>query len=117
MIEKYNFIDIVIRRDVLDNKVKGLSQDLIDEYKIKIPHYDNDLICIRGGMSSSDAQIEIEKLKQHYDLNYNPHSSKDNPTDIVIIYGPLRMVPHNSWLKYKTLKLNDRKLIQFYLER
>ena len=34
MIEAYEFIDIVVRRDSLEKKEKGLSKKFIEEYEV-----------------------------------------------------------------------------------
>ena len=98
MIEKYQFIDLIIRRDALEQSEKGLSEKIIKEYKVDDKHYDENLICIRAGMNYMDVEYEIEKFVKTYGLRFN-YDNGNNPTDIVIV-EPLRgIITKNNWLE------------------
>lgn len=115
MIEAYGCIDIIIRRDALDKKSKGLSQKFIEEYKVELPHYDEDIICIRGGMNPYDAKMEVDKLEKDYGLIFNPNPKESPETDIVIIEGLLGIRTQNKWLQHKREKTDKGyfKLLYF----
>ena len=44
MIFPYSFLDIVIRRSALESIRKGLSDELIAEYKVEGGHFDKNLL-------------------------------------------------------------------------
>ncbi|MBE5738965.1 MAG: hypothetical protein E7354_04485 [Clostridiales bacterium] len=116
MIKAYGCIDIVIRRDSLEKKEKGLSQKFIEEYGVKEPHFDNDLICIPGGMNPYDVGTEVTNLEEKYGLVYNPNIKEGPITDIIIV-EPLGMSPYRSWLRSKIIEESDIcRGIVYYLE-
>ena len=100
MIKAYGCIDIVIRRDSLERKEKGLSEKFIKKYKVKPPHYDKDIICIPGGMNPYDVETTIMELEQNYGLVFNSNVKETAVTDFVIV-EPWSIYPKNSWLKEK----------------
>ena len=108
MIEKYQFIDLIIRRDALEQSEKGLSEKIIKEYKVDSKHFDENLICIRAGMNYIDVENEIEKFVKTYGLRFN-YDNGNNPTDIVIV-EPLRgIITKNNWLETNAEKFPHAK--------
>jgi len=101
MIKAYDFIDIVIRRDSLEKKEEGLSQKFIEVYKVEPPHYDEDVICIRGGMNPYDVKMKIDKLEKDYGLVFNPNPKELPVTDIVIVDLMMGIYTPNDWLSSK----------------
>lgn len=108
MIGKYQFIDLIIRRDALEQSEKGLSEKIIKEYKVDSKHFDENLICIRAGMNYIDVEYEIEKTVKTYGLRFN-YDNGNNPTDIVIV-EPLRgIITKNNWLETNAEKFPHAK--------
>ena len=70
MVIPYGCIDIVIKRSALENIKKGLSEELIKEYKVDKMHYDDFLILIAGGMSSYDAEECVKEIEEKYNITY-----------------------------------------------
>ena len=116
MVNVFGFIDIIIRREALEKKEKGLSNKLIDKYKLKDKFYDDKIICIPGGMNPFDAEREINELENTYGLVFNPDIHKDPETDIVIVKGLWGIQTKNKWLKEKREKLVDGFSIRYYYE-
>ena len=116
MIKAYEFIDIVIRRDSLEKKEKGLSQKFIEEYEVELPHYDEDIICVRGGMGPLDVQMTVENIEKDYGLIFNPNPKVEPITDIVIVDLFMGVYTRNSWLKAKIEDKNKFDSRQYYFE-
>ena len=112
MIEAYEFIDIVVRRDSLEKKEKGLSKKFIEEYEVELPHYDDDIICIPGGMNPYDVKLTVEELEQDYGLIFNPNPKELPVTDIVIV-EPFGITTRNRWLYMKKVE-NDKYYERVY---
>lgn len=83
MIVMYDCIDLVIRRDALEKHEAGLSQKFIEEYKVELPHYDDDLICIRASMGPICVE-DIERILGDY-YKYLVFDPNSNNTDIVVV--------------------------------
>ena len=109
MIDRYGFIDIVIRRDSLEKIEVGLSQKIISEYEVTEPHYDEYLICIPGGMNPMDVEARVIELETKYGLVFNPYMGEGPTTDIVIIDGWHGMLTRNRWLEEVKEKRDDGK--------
>ena len=112
MIRAYRFIDIIIRRDALEKKEEGLSQKFIEEYKVDEQHYDEDIICIRGGMNPYDVETEVIALETKYGLVFNSYPDKSPQTDIVIV-EPFGVTTRNCWLKCE-IKMDNGALDRIY---
>ena len=98
MIEKYQFINLIIRRDALEQAEEGLSEKIIKEYNVDDKHFDENLICIRAGMNYMDVENEIEKFVKTYGLRFN-YDNGNNPTDIVIVEPLSGIRTKNNWLE------------------
>ena len=99
MVYPYAFIDIIIRRDSLERKEKGLSERFIEEHKVTLPHYDDQLICIIGGMNMYDVEACVQMLVSEYGLVFDEKNENGSNTDIVIVDFLLGAITNNNWLK------------------
>jgi len=113
MVRAYGCIDIIIRRDVLENKKRGLSEKLIEDYKVKPEFYDDYIVCIPGGMSPYDVEMEVISLENEYGLVFNPYPEKEPLTEMVIIEGLFGIKTKNNWLKEKR---SNKCGIQYYFD-
>lgn len=116
MIKAYDFIDIVVRRDSLEKQEKGLSQKFIEEYNVEESHYDEDVICIRGGMGPPDVQRRVEKIEKDYGLVFNPYPKEEPTTDIVIVDLMMGVYTNNRWLKAKQIDPENLFKRVYYFE-
>ena len=116
MINAYDFIDIVIRRDALERKEKGLSEKFIQDHKVELPHYDEKLICITGGMNVYDVDMAIKYLEEEYGLVYNDNLKEGPTTDIVVVDLFHWIATDNNWLKCKKHESGDRYKRIYYFE-
>lgn len=98
MVSIYGFIDIIIKRSALDkNSVKN-SRHLIEREKTEPYYYDDDLICIPGGMSPYDAEMAAKWLEREYEIQIFDMTDPMKPVakDAVIInsvFGPTVKCP------------------------
>ena len=114
MIKAYDFIDIVIRRDSLEKKERGLSQKFIEKYKVGEPHYDDYIICIRGGMNPYDVRERVAEIEKDYGLVFNPYPKEKPITDIVIVDMMMGINTQNDWLKSNIAGDRKMNLRQYY---
>ncbi len=106
MIITYGCIDIVIKRNSLENIKKDLSQELISKYNVSPDNYDKDLIAIRGGMSDNDSIETIKELENKYGLT---HMEKGKAKDFAVVKYYLSLVDKCDWLEI--VNLNEDKII------
>ena len=102
MIIPYGFIEAVIKRESLERTRKGLSIELIKEYKLSKVRYDDDLIVVPIGMSMYDAELKAKEIEKKYNL---VHFTNDNKAlDFVVcnkLFGPFESC---DWLIIDYLK-------------
>ena len=112
MINAYDFISVIFRRDALDNKEKGLSEKFIIENNIKQPHYDEQLICIMGGMNAYDVEATINWLVNKYGLVFDEKTENGSHTDIVVVDFLFGIITNNNWIK----SIGSIRSRQYYFE-
>jgi len=99
MVHGYGCIDIIIKRSALgtDN-----SKELIEFRKIKPEFYDDDLICIPGGMNPMDVQSSVNDLELSYGVQILDISDPQNKKakDGVIISAPYGTTTPCDWIIY-----------------
>ena len=114
MVNVFGCIDIIIRRDSLEKKEKGLSQKLIDDYELDERYYDDKIICIPGGMNPYDVEQEVVGVEKEYGIVFNPYIDKEPETDMVIVEGWGGIRTKNKWLKEKNETLEDGRFCRQY---
>ena len=101
MVLPYGCIDLVFRKDVLEKKKKGLSDEIIKKYDIKEEYYDNDLILVACAMNPWDAETEVDEIEKEYGLTY---LNGDNAVDFTLVEGMRGPCARCDWLKVDHLK-------------
>lgn len=97
MIATHGFIDIIIKRKSLDRKEEGLSQKLIEKYKLHRAHYDEDLICLPGAMGPYEAEMFVNELMDKYDLKFL--SEDEKAIDLAITEAYWGLTTKCDWLQ------------------
>lgn len=102
MVYTYGCIDIIIRRSALDRNPVINSEYLIREEKLENDYYDDDLVCIPGGMSPADAEASAKFLERRYNLTILDFSNPRDPVakDGVVINGPFGPTTKCDWLQH-----------------
>ena len=101
MVYTYGFIDIIIKRSALDRNPVKNSEYLIKDHKLEKDFYDQDLVCLAGGMSPRDAQNSAKRLEREYTIRILDESDPKNPIakDGVVVNGPFGLTTKCDWIR------------------
>ncbi len=96
MVSVYGCIDVIVKRSSM---LDGGKKLIMDE-KIKSPFYDDDLICIPGGMSPHDAECTAAYLERTYSIKIIDYTNEKHPfaKDGAIVNGPFGLATECNWL-------------------
>lgn len=97
MVTSYGFIDIIIKANKFN---KNLAQQIMNYYKVTEGHFDNNLIVVRAGMSSNDANLTAKELEEKYNLSH----IKD-----FVFVKQFGLIDKCDWLRVNKLK-NDLQI-------
>lgn len=100
MVYTLGCIDIIIKRSALDRNPVKNSEYLIKNHRIKDDFYDQDLVCIPGGMNPIDAKDTGKWLEREYNLQIIDESDPRKPIakDGVVIDGPYGPTTACDWI-------------------
>lgn len=101
MVYTYGCIDIILKRSALDRNPKKNSQYLISSENIEEDYYDDDLICVPGGMSPADAESSVYYYEREYNITIFDKSDPKHyvAKDGVIISGPFGATTKCDWIR------------------
>ncbi len=101
MVYIHGFIDIIIRRSALDRNPIKDSQFIIEKEHLTEDHYDNDLVCVAGGMNPIDAESAVRFYEKEYGIKIFDLTDPQKPVakDGVIINGPFGPTTKCDWIQ------------------
>lgn len=103
MVLPYGCIDIIFRKDVLEEK--GLLKKIFERYKPTEERIDNNLVLVPCAMNPIDAENEIAWLQDNWNLTY----IKDGKAaDFVVVEGLFGTCINCEWVEL--IHLKDDKL-------
>ncbi len=101
MVYIYGFIDIIIKRSALDRNPTKNSQYLIEKENLSEDHFDKDLVCVPGGMNSTDAESAVRFYEREYGIKIFDLTDPKKPAakDGIIINGPFGPTTKCDWIQ------------------
>ena len=101
MVYTLGCIDIIIKRSALDRNPVKNSEYLIRNNRIEEDFYDQDLICVPGGMNPRDAEDTGKWLEREYNIQIIDESDPGNPVskDGVVVNGPFGTTTKCNWIR------------------
>lgn len=101
MVYTLGCIDIIIKRSALDKTPMKNSESLINLLGLKGDFYDQDLVCVAGGMNPIDAEDTGKWLEKEYGIQIIDESDPRHPIakDGVVIDGPYGPTTECNWIE------------------
>lgn len=111
MVISQNFISLIVKREALERKEKGLSQKVIDSYNLDKIYYDRNLIAIPGAMNPFDMEEVVADFEKKHGLKFL--DEKERAVDFVVIDAFFGVTTRCDWLenccKEESVKIGNKE--------
>lgn len=101
MVLPYGCIDLIFRKDKLEEIKTGLSDEIIKEHRVSSAHIDENLILVACAMSPYEAEESVIEIENKYGLTY---LKDDKAIDFVLVESMFGLCAKCDWIKTDFLK-------------